>query len=118
MTNIYPQHGDIKYNTGVLHANLHVMLAYDTEYENFCKFILSLGDSSVRIEISTILFQVSDILLLDKQDENFYQLPEIFSAEPWRCQKLIISIFTDLLNTKKQITNCINYWGSVEEQYL
>ena len=118
MINISPKHGEMRYNTGILHANLYVMLAYDTQYENFCKFILSLRDSSVRIEISTILFQVSQILLLGKQDENFYQLPEIFSAEPWRGQKLIISIFTDLLNTKKQIANCIDYWGSAEEQYL
>lgn len=118
MTKIYPQHGEIKYNAGILHANLYVMLAYDKQYESFCKFILSLKEKSVRIQISTILFQVSQILIFGKQDKNYYQLPEIFSTEPWRGQKLIIDIFTDLLNTKKQIENCVDYWERAEEQYL
>lgn len=118
MATNYLKHSEIQYNTGILHANLYVMLAHDNHYDSFSKFILSLRKKSVRTKIATVLFQVSQILIFGKQDKSFYQLPDIFTTEPWRGQKLIISILTDLLNTKKQIADCVDYWGSVEELYI
>jgi hypothetical protein len=58
------------------------------------------------------------ILICGKQDTTFYMLPEIFSQETWRGQKLALELIESQVKSKKMVLKQIDYWSNVEQKYL